>query len=99
MLSKKWGRPSEVGLQELISNRCMRLQLRVAVVSDTLKGSFNCQVTIQKATAKEPLIRCRNKRDDVKTWYFSLPGISLRITCLLLRWHPAYRWRELYRGF
>jgi len=44
-------------------------------------------------------MRCRNRRDDVKTWYSSLPGINLRDTCLLLRWHPAHRWRDLYGGF
>lgn len=29
------GRPLEAGLQEQVSNQCMRLQLRAGVVSDT----------------------------------------------------------------
>ncbi len=33
------GRPLEIGLQELVSNHRMLLQLRVVVVSDTGKGS------------------------------------------------------------
>ena len=61
------GRPSGTSLQEGVSNRCMRLQERVKVVSDTRKGSLSCQVTIQKTTEKEPLMRCRNRIDDVKT--------------------------------
>jgi len=68
-------------------------------VSDTCNSSFNYQVTVQKVTAKEPSMRCRNIRDDVKTCYSSLAGIGLRATCLLLRRHPAYRWHDLYRGF
>ena len=30
-------------------------------MSDTRKGSLSCQVTIQKTTVKEPLMRCRNR--------------------------------------
>ena len=64
---KDGGRPSGTGLQEQVSNQCMRLQLRVEVVSDVLNVGFNWQVTLQKTTAKESLMRCRNRIDDVKT--------------------------------
>jgi hypothetical protein len=26
-------------------------------------------------------------------------GINPKVTCLLVGWHPAYRWHDLYRGF
>jgi len=62
------------------------------------KAVENCQVAVQKATAKEPSMRCRNRIDGAKTWYSSLPGTSLMDTCLLIRRHPAHRWRDLHGG-
>jgi len=36
-------------------------------VSDTEKAVKNCQITIQKMTVRELLMKCRKRRDDVKT--------------------------------
>jgi hypothetical protein len=46
----------------------MRLQLRALVVSDALKVcQKDRQVTMQKVTEREPLMRYRNIEDDVET--------------------------------
>jgi hypothetical protein len=57
---KDEGRPLGPGLQDLGSNQRMRLWLKALVVSDTLKVSLNWQVTVQKVTARESLMRYRN---------------------------------------
>ena len=67
------GRPLGTGWQKLVSNRCVRHQLRSVVVSDTLKVSNkNWQVTVQETTEKEPSMRCRKRKVDVKTRFQSL---------------------------
>ena len=37
--------------------------------------------------------------DGVRTKVGMYFGINLAGACLLARWHPAYRWRELDLGF
>jgi hypothetical protein len=40
----------------------------------------------------------RKRSDDIKTGESRCPGTSLVDTCLLTRWCPAWRWRELGSG-
>lgn len=77
-IMKQWcyikdeGRPLGIDWQKLISNRCMLHQLRVGVVSDTLKVCFNRPVSVQEAIENEPLMRCRNRKDDVRARFQAL---------------------------
>ena len=41
------------------------------VVSDKEKAVRNRQVSIAEMNASEPLMRCRNESDVVKTWYLA----------------------------
>jgi hypothetical protein len=52
------------------------------------------QVTDRKRTAREPLMTCRKRRDDVETAGSRYCGNSLDETCLRAGWHPALRWPE-----
>ena len=35
-------------------------------MSVTAKGSENCQMAMQRLTAREPLMKCRKRSNDVK---------------------------------
>jgi hypothetical protein len=62
------GGPFEVGLQEQTSNHLRRLWLNAMVVSAEGKGPARPgQVSGKKRTEREPLLKCRNLLDDVKT--------------------------------
>ena len=62
------GRPLGTGLQEQVPNHLRRLWSKAMVVNAEGKGSdLPGQVTGKKRTAREPLLKCRNVRDDVKT--------------------------------
>ncbi len=52
-----------------------------------------------ETNVNEPLMKCRKLLDEVKTGRVKYPRISLTGTCLLVRWPPARRWRELEIGF
>ena len=56
------------------------------------------QVWIKKTNTSEPPLKRRNLKMVSKPGFIRWPGISLAGTCLLARWHPAYRWRELGPG-
>ena len=51
----------------------------------------------RRAKANHSMTR-RKRRDDIKTGGNRCPGMSLVDTCLLTRWCPAWRWRELGSG-
>ena len=51
----------------------------------------------RRAKANHSMTR-RKRRDDIKTGGNRCPGMSLVATCLLTRWCPAWRWRELGSG-
>jgi len=51
----------------------------------------------RRAEANHSMTR-RKRRDDIKTGGSRCPGMSLEVTCLLTRWCPAWRWRELGAG-
>ena len=53
---------------------------------------------VKKANVSEPLMTCRNAIDDIKTGVSQTSGMSLGGACLLPRWCPAWRWRELGLG-
>lgn len=57
------------------------------------------QVPLQKMTAREPLMKCRKRRNDVKTGGKSLTRDKPRGHLVLLSGrHPAQRWHDLYGG-
>ena len=62
------GRPLEVGSQVRASNPCKLRSSRAVVVSVAAKGGRQSrQVGSGEASASEPLMKCRNAIDDVKT--------------------------------
>jgi hypothetical protein len=62
------GRPPEAAVQAEASNHPLLLPLREVVVSELGKGRARpCQVRIRETNASEPLLRCRKRRDEVKT--------------------------------
>jgi hypothetical protein len=62
------GRPLEVGSQVRASNPCKLRSSRAIVVSVAVKGGRQSrQVGSGEASASEPLMKCRNAIDDVKT--------------------------------
>jgi len=52
-------------------------------------------VTGKKRTAREPLLKCRKRREDVETAGSRYCGISSGETCLRTERHPHERWPEL----
>jgi hypothetical protein len=66
--TKDEGRLLGVGLQEQASNRLKLLWTKAMVVSVEEKAWQRlCQVWIKEMNVSEPLMRCRNIRDGVKT--------------------------------
>src|SRR5215207_6403737 len=62
------GRPLEVGSQVPASNPCKLRSSRAIVVSVAVKGGRQSrQVRSGEASESEPLMTCRNAKDDVKT--------------------------------
>ena len=62
------GRPLGAGLQEEASNHLKLLRSKALVVSVEEKAWQGlCQVGIKEMSESEPLMRCRNIRDGVKT--------------------------------
>jgi len=55
------------------------------------------QVSDRKRTEREPLMTCRNVKDDVETTGVNDCGISSGETCLRPERHPALRWPESVR--
>ena len=68
------GRPPEAAVQAEASNRPLLLPSREVVVRELGKGRARPgQVRTVESNASEPLMRCRKRRDDVKTEGVSLP--------------------------
>jgi hypothetical protein len=66
------GRPLELGIQVLGSNHLKRLWSKAMVVSVEEQGtSKRCQVRIGEANVSEPLMKCRDVLNDIKTRSFS----------------------------
>ena len=66
--TKDEGGPLGAGLQEQASNHLKLLWSKALVVSVKEKAwQRPCQVRIKEMSASEPLMRCRNIRDGVKT--------------------------------
>src|SRR5215218_7353243 len=62
------GRPLEIGSQVPASNPCKLRSSRAIVVSVAVKGGGQSrQVRSGEASESEPLMTCRNAKDDVKT--------------------------------
>ena len=73
------GRPLGTGWQEQVPNHLRRLWLSATVVCAEGKGPARLgQVSGKKRTAREPLMKCRNLLDDVKTAVRSLLRDKLR---------------------
>src|ERR1700757_2226937 len=71
------GTPLEVGSQVRASNPCKLRSSRAIVVSVAAKGGRQSrQVGSGEASASEPLMKCRNAIDDVKTGGRPAPGIG-----------------------
>jgi hypothetical protein len=84
------GRPPEAAAQAEASNRPLLLPSREVVVSELGKGRARpCQVRIRETNASEPLMRCRKRRDEVKTGGSRYSGTSLAGTCVLAIRPPA----------
>ena len=77
------GRPLGVGLQEQTPNHLRRLWPKATVVNAEGKGLARPgQVTGKKRTAREPLMTCRKRRDDVETAGSRYCGTSFGDACL-----------------
>jgi len=62
------GRPLDVGSQVQASNHCKLLSSKAIVVSVAVKGGTRSrQVWSGEASESEPLVTCRNAKDDVET--------------------------------
>lgn len=62
------GGPLEAVVQAEASNRPLLLHLRDAVVSELGKGRARpCQVRSEESNESEPPMKCRKRRNDVKT--------------------------------
>jgi hypothetical protein len=73
------GRPLGTGWQEQVPNHLRRLWSKALVVSTKEKAwEEPGQVTGKKRTAREPLMTCRKRRDDVETAGVSLTRDELR---------------------
>jgi hypothetical protein len=59
--------PFGVALRGEASNHLMLRWLMTVVVSDEEKAPVRCQVGIRKASVSEPLLKCRNSIDGIKT--------------------------------
>ena len=55
-------------------------------------------MTDKERTAREPLMRCQKRGDDVKTGEAHCRGISFGEACLRTKGHPAFRWPERVGG-
>lgn len=67
------GGPLEAAVQAEASNHPLRLRLRDVVVSELGKGKARpCQVRTVESNASESLMKCRKRRDEVKTGRESL---------------------------
>src|SRR6266545_5143742 len=97
--SEMEGRPSGAALQGEAPNHRQLRRSRAGVVSVTEKAGsqpVRCEPR-RRAEANHSMTR-RKRRDDIKTGGSRCPGMSLVDTCLLTRWCPAWRWRELGSG-
>ena len=66
--TKDEGGPLGAGLQEQASNRLKLHWLSASVVSVKEKARRGlCQVSIKETRESDPLLKCRKRRDDVKT--------------------------------
>ena len=85
-------------MQEQVPNHLWRLWSKAMVVSAEGKGLGEPgQVTGKKRNAIEPLMKCRKRRDDVKTAASRYCGINSGGACLRTEWHPAFRWPDLVK--
>lgn len=64
---KDGGRPSEAALQEEDSNHSKLRWLRAKVVSVREKVSYKASGKDQGDKAIKPLLKCRKRKDEVKT--------------------------------
>ena len=77
------GRPLGTGLQEQVSNHLWRLWSKAMVVSTEGKGLGRTRSgEWQEEDRKKPPMKCRKRRDDVKTAESRCRGTSLGETCL-----------------
>ena len=84
------GRSPEAAVQAEASNHPLLLPSREVVVSELGKGwARPGQVRTVESNASEPLMRCRKRRNGVKTGGSRYPGISPGATCLLPGRRPA----------
>lgn len=93
------GGPSGIALQGEVSNHRKLLRLRVVVVSVAEKAGgqpVRCE-SRRRARANHSVTR-RKRRNDIETGQSRWPGMSLAASCVLARWCPALRWRELDSG-
>ena len=90
------GRPLELGLQGLGSNRQVRRLLRAIVVSDYGKGrQLTCQVRTRKMNQSEPLTKHRKSDRYRQNQGFGLAlGQSPEDTCLLTGRRSVYKWHD-----
>jgi hypothetical protein len=86
-------------MQVKAPNRLTLLRPKAMVVSVTEKVRGTDQVWIKETNAREPLKTCRTLLDDVETEGWDVQsGYVWEATCVLPRWHPAWRRRELDLG-
>jgi retron-type reverse transcriptase len=93
------GGPSTAALQgEAVNHRMVR-RSRAGVLSVADKAGYQPVRWEPRRRAKANHSMTRRKRiDDIKTGESRCSGMSLVDTCLLTRWCPASRWRELGSG-
>jgi retron-type reverse transcriptase len=93
------GRSSGTALQGEVSNHRKVRRSRAGVLSVAEKAGHQPVRWEPRRRAKANHSVTRRKRiDDIKTGESRCSGMSLVGTCLLTRWCPASRWRELGSG-
>jgi retron-type reverse transcriptase len=93
------GGPSGTALQGEVPNHRKVRRSRAGVLSIADKAdhqSVRCEPR-RRARANHSVTR-RKRIDDIRTGECRCSGMSLVETCLLTRWCPALRWRELGSG-
>jgi hypothetical protein len=93
------GGPSGAALQGEASNHRKVRRSRAGVLSVADKaGSQPVRCGPRRRVEANHAVTRRKRRDDIETGESRCSGMSLVDTCLLTRWCPASRWRELGSG-
>ncbi len=68
-------------------------------MSDREKAELICFAGSLQVNANEPLMRCRYVYMLSKPRAERFLGMSFNVSCIRIKWQPAWRWHELRTGF